>query len=112
MNTIKQISKKYNISDDDMQKLFQNNFNAYIEGMQKMEEPYKSIKAELSRAEGLYPDYPTNIFMQLAIMHEEAGEVTKATLDYMTGKHGIQELKDELIQTAAMCVRMLKNLEV
>ena len=112
MNTIKKISKKYNISNDDMQELFKANFNAYIEGMQKMEEPYKSIKAELSRAEELHPDYPTNIFMQLAIMQEEAGEVAKAVLDYMEGKHGIQELKDELIQTAAMCVRMLNNLEV
>ena len=112
MNTIKQISRKYNISDEDVQLLFQNNFNAYLEGMQKMEEPYKAIKDELARAEGLWPDYPTNIFMQLAIMQEEAGEVTKAVLDYMEGKHGIQELKDELIQTAAMCVRMLKNLEV
>ena len=67
MNTIKQISRKYNISDEDMQSLFQNNFNAYIEGMQKMEDPYKAIKDELARAEGLWPDYPTNIFMQLAI---------------------------------------------
>ena len=111
MNTIKQISKKYGISNDDMQELFRDNFKSYIDGMSKMEEPYKSIKAELTRAEEIHPNYPQNIFMQLAIMQEEAGEVTKATLDYMSGKHGIQELKDELIQTAAMCVRMLNNLE-
>lgn len=73
-------------------------------------ETYKEIDAELTRAERKHPDFPRDMFQQLAIMQEEAGEVTKAILHYHFEKGSLQEVRDELIQTAAMCIRMLQNL--
>ncbi len=43
---------------------------------------YQAIAAEVERAEEKHPDYPTDLFRQLAIMQEEAGEVTKAVLHF------------------------------
>jgi len=43
-------------------------------------------------------------------MQEEAGEVTKAVLHYAYEKGSIIDVKKELIQTAAMCIRMLNSL--
>jgi NTP pyrophosphatase (non-canonical NTP hydrolase) len=73
--------------------------------------PIKLVKKELKRAKLIHPFYPKNIFKQLAIMQEEAGEVAKAVNDYHYQAGGtIQDVKDELIQTAAMCIRMYENL--
>ena len=68
------------------------------------------IKAELERAKKLHPNYPTDIFKQLAIMQEEAGEVTKAVYDNWAKGTPIEDVETELIQTAAMCVRMLESI--
>ena len=68
------------------------------------------VQKELQRANKLHPNFPKDIFQQLAIMQEEAGEVTKAVLDYHFGKDTIEHVREELIQTAAMCMRMLQNL--
>lgn len=70
------------------------------------------ISKELQRAEKLHPNYPKDIFRQLAIMQEEAGEVTKAVLDYKDGKGPLSDVYKELIQTTAMCHRMLRNLHL
>lgn len=72
---------------------------------------YAEIESELQRATKKHPNYPTDMFQQLAIMQEEAGEVTKAVLDYHNGVDSIEHVKEELIQTAAMCMRMLNNLQ-
>ena len=72
---------------------------------------YAQIEAELRRAEKKHPNYPTDIFKQLAIMQEEAGEVTKAVLQYTVEGGSIESVKEELVQTAAMCVRMLEALK-
>lgn len=71
---------------------------------------YAPIDKELKRSEKLHPNYPTDMFRQLAIMQEESGEVAKAVLDYHFAKDSIEHIKEELIQTAAMCVRMMNNL--
>lgn len=69
------------------------------------------IHRELRKAEKKHPDWPVdNLFEQVAILSEEAGEVAKAALDYKNGRVPIKELKEELMQTAAMCMRLLKNL--
>ena len=36
---------------------------------------YAEIESELQRATKKHPNYPTDMFQQLAIMQEEAGEV-------------------------------------
>lgn len=70
----------------------------------------EAITQELGSAEIKHPDFPTSIFRQLAIMQEEAGEVTKAVLHFHYEDGTIEHIKEELIQTAAMCVRMLKHI--
>lgn len=71
---------------------------------------YIEIERELKRAERLHPQYPSNLYQQLAIMQEEAGEVTKAVLDYHYERGTLSQIREEVIQTAAMCMRMLENL--
>lgn len=81
--------------------------NSELERLQK----YNEIDAELSKSKAKHPDYPTDIFHQLAIMKEEAGEVTMAVLHLHYEKVDIEDVRKELIQTAAMCMRMLENLQ-
>ena len=72
---------------------------------------YMPIEVELNKAIKKHPAYPANMFEQLAIMNEEAGEVTKAVLHYHYENGSILDVKKELIHTAAMCMRMLNYLE-
>jgi NTP pyrophosphatase (non-canonical NTP hydrolase) len=67
------------------------------------------INLELEKAKAKH-DFPTDIFKQLAIMQEEAGEVAKAVNDYHYLGQDIDNVKTELAQTAGMCIRMLINL--
>lgn len=69
-----------------------------------------AILAELHRAEQLHPDWPTDLIHQIAIMSEEAGEVIKAGNDVTFSEGDIDDVRAELIQTAAMCIRVYKNL--
>ena len=71
---------------------------------------FNAIEDELQKAIKKHPDWPIDIFRQLAIMQEEAGEVTKAVLHYVYEDGTIKKVKEELIQTAAMCIRMLDDL--
>lgn len=80
--------------------------NSELERLQK----YNEIDVELSKAKEKHPNYPTDIFHQLAIMQEEAGEVTMAVLHLHYEKGSVAEVRKELVQTAAMCMRMLENL--
>ncbi len=72
---------------------------------------YVEIDLELLRAKRKHPKFPEDMFHQLAIMQEEAGEVTKAVLQYKYEGGSFEDIKSELIQTAAMCMRMLENLK-
>ena len=82
--------------------------NLELDSLQK----YAPIEKELQRAMKKHPQYPSDIFRQLAIMQEEAGEVTMAVLHLEYERGTIEHVREELIQTAAMCVRMLENLPV
>jgi len=72
---------------------------------------YSRIQDELEREEKKHPIFPLNIFEQLAIMQEEAGEVTKAVLHLKYENGTLYDIEEELVQTAAMCMRMLQSLE-
>lgn len=80
--------------------------NSELDRLQK----YNPIDKELKRAEKKHPAWPPNIFEQDAILNEEKGEVTKAILHYKREDGSLDDVKSELIQTAAMCMRMLNNL--
>ena len=77
---------------------------------EKLEVHVELILNELNSAEIQHPKWPDDLLHQIAIMNEEAGEATRAALHvvYEDGKKS--ELANELRQTAAMCIRILKNL--
>ncbi len=80
--------------------------NSELDRLQK----YAPIDAELKRAEKIHPLYPYDMFVQVAIINKEAGEITKAVLHYEYEGGSLEDVKKELIQTAAMCMRMLNRL--
>ena len=65
---------------------------------------------ELKRAEELHPRWPEDILHAVAIVNEEAGEVTKAASDFVYNNGPLYAVQKELVQTAAMCVRMLLHI--
>ena len=65
---------------------------------------------ELKLAKEKHPIFPTDVLHQIAIVNEESGEATRATLQFVYEKGSKKEIENELIQTAAMCLRMLANL--
>jgi NTP pyrophosphatase (non-canonical NTP hydrolase) len=71
---------------------------------------FDEIQQELERAEKKHPDFPSDMFRQVAIINEEAGEVAKAVLDYHYENGYLEDIKQELRQTAAVCMRMLEAL--
>ena len=89
------------------------------------------ILAEYRRAKDLYPLWPDDIIHAVAIMCEESGEAVDAFIKledsikkiivhstkairsalHMQYENGnIEDVEEELIQTAAMCLRCLVNL--
>ena len=69
------------------------------------------IHAEYCSACKKWPEWPTDLIHQVAIMQEEAGEATRASLNYVYENGSLEDLRKELIQTGAMVVRCLINLK-
>lgn len=70
------------------------------------------VDAEIKRAREKFPDWPVSEIEGAAIVVEEAGEVVQAALnrrphDPHFADTPREKVKKELIQTAAMAVRML-----
>jgi hypothetical protein len=66
---------------------------------------------EAEKAEEKFPGWPTDPIHGAAIVAEEAGELQKAALDFFYGRHeGMDEMKKEAAQTAAMGLRFLLGL--
>lgn len=70
-----------------------------------------SIAIELHKAETKHPAWTKDVIHATSIMQEESGEAIRAAIQYVYENGNIVELKKELIQTAAMCIRVLKNLK-
>lgn len=74
------------------------------------------VLAEVTRAETIHPYWPEDVVKAVSIMAEEAGEAIRAANDFDAGRlseggsEAMANLKEELVQTAAMCLRCLKNL--
>ncbi|MCK4337706.1 MAG: hypothetical protein KAX11_07165 [Candidatus Aminicenantes bacterium] len=77
----------------------------------KLEKANELILDELKRAEKLFPNWPLDVVHGAAILAEEAGEVIKASLDAYYGRNDFENLRKEVIQTAAMALRFLLNFE-
>ena len=69
------------------------------------------IVAELRRAEEKYQEWPADLIHQVAIMQEESGEAIRAALNHVYHGEPLADVRAELVQAAAMCLRCLKNLE-
>jgi len=69
----------------------------------------ESITLELEKAKIQHPHWPSDILHQIAIVNEESGEATRAALQHVYEKGSYSSVRKELIQTAAMCIRMLQN---
>ena len=70
----------------------------------------RAIIAEHYRAECLHPDWPADIIHAVAIVAEESGEAVRAALQYVYEDGSLEDLRVELVQTAAMCIRTLVNM--
>lgn len=73
---------------------------------------FSDIKQELEKAKKKHPFFPLDAVGRCSIMMEEAGEAVQAANDVVWGDiDDTANLKTELLQTAAMCVRILEAIE-
>lgn len=68
------------------------------------------VLSELEKARAKHPQWPVDVIHAAAILAEEAGEVVKAALDMTYDGGSVEDVRTELAQTGAMCLRMLVNL--
>ncbi|MEZ6124855.1 MAG: hypothetical protein R3C49_17035 [Planctomycetaceae bacterium] len=71
------------------------------------------IVHELQRAVEKHPTWPTDPLHALAVLGEEFGELTQATLQhiYEPEKSSLSDVRTEALQTAAMAIRFLLSLQ-
>ena len=74
---------------------------------------FNAIAQEYDRAVRKHPNstWPKDVVHMVAIMAEEAGEAVQAANDVVHQGASLEPLREELAQTAAMCIRCLVNLE-
>lgn len=71
------------------------------------------VIAEVERATLKFPTWPTDPLHALAVLGEEFGELTKATLQviYEPDKASTDDVRAEAIQVAAMALRFVASLD-
>lgn len=82
-------------------------------GKPKVRTILQEIDAELTRSKTKFPSWPTDPLHALSVLGEEYGELTQAALETMYEPHksSIEDVKNEAIQTAAMCFRFLESMD-
>ena len=68
------------------------------------------ILQEVDRAQCKHPYWPDDVIHSVAIVAEESGEAVRAALNHAYHGGLKKDIKTELIQTAATCIRALNNL--
>ncbi len=76
----------------------------------KIEQILCLVMAELERAEKIHPAWPADLVKASAILAEEAGETLRAANTFDETRSGKKEIITEAVQTAAMAIRLLKNI--
>lgn len=78
-----------------------------------VEQTVEDVKQELRRAMEKFPLWPTDPLHALAVLGEEFGELTKDMLQlcYEPHKTTKEAVRTEAIQTAAMALRLVMNLD-
>ena len=71
----------------------------------------RAVEAEVCKARKKWPESYKDIIHATALINEEAGETIQAALDLTYDNGTIEKVKKETIQTAAMCFRLLENIE-
>ena len=72
----------------------------------------EEVLAEVHRARDKFPNWPNDPLHAAAIVAEECGELQRAVLTYMYEPwkwSTPDDVRDEAIQTAAMCIRFLTS---
>lgn len=71
-----------------------------------------AIKCELEKCKTKHPEFPVDVIQRVAIMAEEAGEAIREAnmIKYKEGGTNDTLIK-ELLQTAAVCVRIIEAME-
>jgi len=70
------------------------------------------VMAELERTEKIHPAWPSDLVKASAILAEEAGETLRAANSFDETRSGKKEIITEAVQTAAMAIRLLKNINM
>lgn len=78
--------------------------------MSQLDEIIADILTELVEAEAKHPVWPADPMYMDQIVNEEKGEVTRAVVQYVLEGGEREPIEMELVQTAATCIRMIKNL--
>ena len=68
------------------------------------------VFAELNRAESKFPGFPTDPIHAAAVLAEENGELQQAVLQWTYEGGGLDKVRKEAVQTAAMALRFLFHL--
>jgi hypothetical protein len=76
-------------------------------------EPLDEVVTEINRAVKKFPRWPTDPIHAAAVVAEECGELQKAVLEavYEPHKGSRKNIRNEAIQTAAMCIRFLDSFD-
>lgn len=76
---------------------------------------YEPISTEIIdeaiRASSIHPDWPTDALHAVSILTEESGELMKAAIEYHYNNGDIEAIREEAIQTGAMALRVLINID-
>ena len=71
----------------------------------------RDIMAELERAKDKHPHWPDDPLHAVAVLNEESGELTQATLDFAYAAGDLERMREEAVQCGAMAIRFLENID-
>lgn len=77
----------------------------------RVEQAVREILVELARVEATHPKWPRSIVNQVVAVFASAASAKMAAFDMGDNGTPIDSIRAELIQTAAMCIRGLINME-
>ncbi|WP_432322875.1 hypothetical protein [Yersinia enterocolitica] len=66
---------------------------------------------EVVRASEIHPKWPTDALHAVSILTEESGELMKAAIEYHYNNGDIEAVREEAVQTGAMALRVLLNID-
>jgi len=69
------------------------------------------VAAELYRAVGKFPKFPCDPVHAVSVMAEESGEAIQAALQLVYENGSLEKLREEVIQTTAMCIRIISGID-